>query len=551
MKRFYSLLAMLAGISWATHLHAQCQSYFSLNLHQQLITSSPTPAQVINLINFHNSISGNKRVIFLVPGLNGDYNAWRDVRDETGGDTDDDPSYPARKADLRMFGTKHGPGYSQDAGLASAAKDVWDEMSLLNYPQLGVNYTTDNIAIGHSQGGLVLRAVEYATSHLGRTAYFGGVVTFGTPHQGAAILTNGLPVSLGGRGQLGDFINDFCVKVSDGPVEEKLQLSDQFLFKLVRILNLDDDAKDLKDQICETLADSILPHYILKDYTANITQDYMAHDNRYSKPNFLMNTLNLHQPTVPMVAFYGVEEEPVFWRQLGSITEKVHSFPAFQADPDQSFVDSYAQLKANYRAKQLLFQKQADDYEAITNVQSNPSFIFAAIALPIGVTLYLIYDSKRKRAQKVADAYKGGHKFLSSANARWKGIIGARKTSIKRSGYICDCDYVDAGYTTSTYVPYMWDCPVGMIVTTEGKRVCQVRANMVRHIEEYENDGVVLASSAKQLPGALVNPALSDQDYRMDKTNHQQMRNCSETAIKLKRLFDYPDYGYFFMTPRI
>lgn len=550
MKPFYSLLAIMAILSWTAPLRSQCQSFFSLTIQQDLYTNAATPAQVANLINFYNGISGNKRVIFLVPGLNGDYNAWRDVRDETGGDTDEDPSYPARKAELRMLGTKNGPGYSQDAGLASAAKDVWDEMSLLNYPQLGVNYAADNIAIGHSQGGLVLRAVEYATSQLGRNAYFGGMVTFGTPHQGAAILTNGLPVSLGGRGQLGDFINDFCVKVSDGPVEEKLQLSNQFLFKLIRLFNLDDNAIDLKDQLCEVLSDSILPHYILKDYTANITRDYMAHDALYNQPNFLMNTLNLHQPSIPMVAFYGVEEEPVFWRQLGSITEKVHSFPAFQADPDQSFVDSYAQLKASYRAKQLLFQKQADDYEAMTSVQSNPSFIFAAIALPVGVTLYLIYDAKRNKAQKVADAYKRGHSFLSNANARWKGIIGARKTSLKRNGYICDCDYVDAGYTTSTHVPYMWDCPVGMVVTSDGKRVCQVRPNMLRHIEEYENDGVVLASSAKQLPGALVNPALSDQDYRMDNTNHQQMRNSSETANKLKRLFDYPDYGYFFMTPR-
>lgn len=551
MKRYYSIIVLLVVLSGPALLSGQCQTMFTLALQQEQRTAQPSASQVANLINFYQSVSGSKRVIFLVPGLNGDYNAWRDVRDETGGDTDEEPTYPARKAEMRMLGTKDGPGYSQDAGLASAAKDVWDEMSLLNYPQLGVSNPGDNIAIGHSQGGLVLRAVEYATSQLGRSAYFGGIVTFGTPHQGAAILTNGLPVSLGGRGQLGDFIDDFCVRVSDGPIQEKLQLSDQFLFKLVRLLNLDDDATDLRDQICETLADSILPHYILKDFTANITGDYMAHDGQYNQPNFLLNTLNLYQPGIPMVAFYGVEEEPVFWRQLGSITNKVHSFPAFQADPDQDFVDTYVQLKANYRAKQLLYQKQADDYEAFTNVQSNPSFVFAAIVIPVGVTLYLIYDSKRRRAQKVADAYMRGHKFLSSANARWKGIIGARKTSLKRNGYICDCDFVDAGYTTSTHVQNMWDCSIGMVVTSNGKRVCQVRPYMQPHVEEYENDGVVLASSAKQLPGALVNPALSDQDYRMDKTNHQQMRNSSETASKLKRLFDYPDYGYFFMTPRL
>lgn len=551
MKGYYSILVFFLGMVYHGPLSGQCQTMFSLNLQEEWQTFHPSASQVANLMHYYQTVSGNKRVIFLVPGLNGDYNAWRDVRDETGGDTDEDPTYPARRAEMRMLGTKGGPGYSQDAGLASAAKDVWDEMSLLNYAQLGVNSPQDNIAIGHSQGGLVLRAVEYATSNLGRASYFGGLVTFGTPHQGAAILTNGLPVSLGGRGQLGDFIGDFCIRVSDGPIQEKLQLSDQFLFRLVRLLNLDDNAIDLRDHICKTLADSILPHYILKDFTANITRDYMAHDDLYNQPNFLLNSLNLHQPGIPMVAFYGVEEEPVFWRQLGSITAKVHSYPAFQADPDQDFVNTYSQLQASYRAKQLLFQKQADDYAAFTDIQSNPGFIFAAIIVPVGVTLYLIYDSKRRRAQKVADAYYGGYKFLSNANDRWKGIIGARKTSLKRNGYLCDCEFVEAGYTTSTHVPNMWDCAIGMVVTPAGKRICQVYPFMQPHVEEYENDGVVLASSAKQLPGALVNPALSDQDYRMEKTNHQQMRNSSETAKKLKRLFDYPDYGYFFMTPRL
>lgn len=530
---------------------AQCEPSSPISLVSETRIPQLSPRLVSNLNYFYNAASNTRRVIFLVPGLNGDYNAWRDVRDETGGDVDEYGPYPARKAEMRMLGTKNGPGYSQDAGLASAAKDVWDYMSSLNYNQLNVGSPLNNIAIGHSQGGLVLRALEYSHGTLGRTPFFGGLVTFGTPHQGAMILTNGLPVSLGGRGQLGNFIDGFCIYLSEGPIQEQLQLNDNFFFQLVRLLNLDDQALNVRDQICEVMSDSILPHYILKDYTSNITQDYMAHDEGYSFPNYLSTTLNQHQPNMPAVAFYGVEEDPVFWRQLGSIAKKVHSFPAFQADPDQNFVDNYASMLVNYRAKQLLYQQRASDYKAYADVACNIFFSLNPFTIAPSALLCTIYKGKYVRNQKVANAYHLGHDYLKKSNARWKGIIGARKTAITQNGYICDCDNLTTGSNTITQVQNIWECPAGIVLTPQGRQLCQIYANNNITIEEYENDGVVLASSAKQLPGALVNPTLSEQDYRMEKTNHQQMRNSSETAIKLKRLFDFPDYGYFFMTSRL
>lgn len=551
MKKIKRLILLLVLPALPVSLISQCQPGNGFTVINESRIPQISPA-ILGSLNFYNlSSTSPRRVIFLVPGLNGDYNAWRDVRDETGGDTDEYPAYPARKAEMRMLGTKNGPGYSQDAGLASAAKDVWDYMSNLNYHQLQVGPVGDNIAIGHSQGGLVLRAVEYATSALGRQPYFGGLVTFGSPHQGAEILTNGLPRSLGGDGQLGDFIGDFCIAITDGPMQEQLQLNNQFFFRLVRLLNLDDQALNLRDEICRVLSDSILPHYILKDYTANITQDYLAHNSRNNQPNFLLSVLNQHQPGIPMVAFYGVEDEPVFWRQLGSIAQNVHSYPAFQADPDQSFVNAYAQTQINYRAKQLLYQKKADDYASYAQTACNVFLILNPFTSATSTILCLVFKSKRDRYQKVADAYGKGNTFLKKANDRWKGIIGARKTLAVQNGYICECDYLTAGFTTSTPVQNVWECTAGIAMTSQGKRLCQLYPKTDLVIKEYENDGVVLASSAKQLPGALVNPALSDLDYRMDHTNHQQMRNSSETARKLKRLFDFPDYGYFFMTSRL
>ncbi len=545
----YTFLLVLLTVSQTSQSQCNQLSPISLISEKRVVQLSP---ELISNLNYYFSNSAmTKRVIFLVPGLNGNYNTWRDVRDETGGDVDEYGPFPARYAEVRMMGNKHDPGYSQDAGLASAAKDVWDYMSNINYASLNLGPLNQNIAIGHSQGGLVLRAVEYSHAHLGRKAHFGGLVTFGTPHQGAAILTNGLPISQGGRGQLGAFINDFCVSLTDGPIQEELQLNDNFFYAMLRLLNLDEKALDIRDHLCKIMADSILPYYILKDYTSNITGDYMAHDESYNTPNFLINTLNNHQPGMPMIAFYGVEDEPVFWRQLGSITKKVHSFPAFQADPDQDFVESYADLLASYRAKELIYQRRADTYQSYGATVCHPAYIINPFTLPVSAILCTIYQSKRRRNQLVSDAYERGWSFLKNSNDRWKGIIGARKTRIVQKGYLCDCDNITAGSTAVHHVQNAWECPVGISYSAQGKMLCQVYPNMQIVIDEFENDGVVLASSAKQLPGALVSSGLSDQDYRMDHTNHQQMRNSSETAKKLNRLFDLPDYGFFFMTPRL
>lgn len=550
MKNIF-ITAMMLLLWPKPELIAQCESIGVISLNSEVKTPRPDPALVANMARYLNPPLAAERAIFLVPGLNGDHNAWRDLRDELSGYTNDFPSFPARRAEVRMIGTKNGPGYSQAAGLASAAKDVRDQMSNLNYAQLGIPDPGNNIAIGHSQGGLVIRAIEYNDTQLGKKRYFGGMVTFGSPHRGAAILTNGLPVSQGGRGQLSDFIDDFCVAISDGPLQEKLQLSDQFMFKLVRLLKLDDQALSLRDEICHVLADSILPHYILKDFTANITQDYMAHDEFYKKPNYLLNVLNTYQPQIPSVAFYGVEEEPVFWRQLGSITHKVHKYPAFQADPDQNFVDDYALLLANYNARYLIYKKQAEDFETYTDLSSNPGYFFSLLKSQFGFLISGQYITEGMRARRVSNAYKSGAQFLFNANDRWKGIIGARKTSIKQIGYICDCDHITGGYTTTSYVQNQEDCAAGFNSTSSGIVHCEVYPNVTLHVDEFENDGVVLASSARQLPGGIVNPGIPEIVYRLQSTNHQQIRNGGEIARVLLRLMDTPDFANFFLTPRL
>jgi len=59
---------------------------------------------------------------------------------------------------------------------------------------------------------------------------------------------------------------------------------------------------------------------------------------------------------------------------------------------------------------------------------------------------------------------------------------------------------------------------------------------------EHPSDGVVLASSAGDMPGGIVRP---DLDREMKNTSHQQMRNNSELEVKLKLLFEGRVDGHF------
>jgi hypothetical protein len=72
---------------------------------------------------------------------------------------------------------------------------------------------------------------------------------------------------------------------------------------------------------------------------------------------------------------------------------------------------------------------------------------------------------------------------------------------------------------------------------------CLAWPRWVSEVTVQPNDGVVLASSAGSLPGAVAHIALPH-------TNHQQMRNASYTREFFKRLYNGTIPGAaFFLTP--
>lgn len=502
-----------------------------------------------NLLSFSTGDT-SERVIFLIPGLGGDENAWQDVHDETDGVTNEATFYEPRKASVIKFGEKDNPGYTEAVGLASAGGDLYDEMVIRN-SAFNPNKPNVNIAIGHSQGGLVLRATEYYMNNTpGKSPQFGGVVTFGSPHQGAEILTNGLPRSMGGQGLISDFASELCNAIVSGPLAEELKLSDELSFKIIRLLNVDEFILELESEFCDFIFSDTVMQLALPNLTPNITTDYLAQNEYFQGSNYLINTLNNYIPNIPMVAFFGIEDEPVFWRQMGSLRKGVHSYQAFQSDYDQLFVDDANDIVNHYYAKYLKYKDKIDYHIDKLNKANDVLHVLLTPASAIAQILY--HSSQREKYESVGYRYRDGYYFLRDANEYWEVIIGAFDTKVEMNGYVCECEEIGVPGSQISYLAASIDeCPSGVTHLPGGiKRICS-RYNNVKVIHMHKaNDGIVLAESAKNLPGAIVNPQLDNLDYALEGTNHQQLRNSSETASKLIDLFETNKYGTFFITPR-
>ena len=110
---------------------------------------------------------------------------------------------------------------------------------------------------------------------------------------------------------------------------------------------------------------------------------------------------------------------------------------------------------------------------------------------------------------------------------KWKTIIGA--TGFERvSKMYCVCEEVSSGYEVSrTEITNPINC-----ISGSGEIQCRVETRMEVRKWTKDSDGVVLAESASDIPGATWEPE------EMEITSHMQMRNNVETERTLRELYN-------------
>jgi hypothetical protein len=138
-------------------------------------------------------------------------------------------------------------------------------------------------------------------------------------------------------------------------------------------------------------------------------------------------------------------------------------------------------------------------------------------------------------------AWKAGVDWFNHANENWESIIGARElTFITDTAYYC---------TSCRVYPFWCISPSLPSCVNKGCRVILPMPIIKLQWSIKDNDGIVIAESAGDLPGATaVPPRIVINDIpSYQGSSHMQIRNDEYLKRSLKKLFD-GDYGYFFMT---
>lgn len=368
--------------------------------------------------------------------------------------------------------------------------------------------SVDPYIIAHSQGGIVSRQMDKLIEENGWERTVQGVVTFGTPHQGAMILNN--------RDDLQQLLLSMCNAMIQGPALEWISES-TFLSLLNMFIGVDDEF----DEACSLLVEDFLPFvFDLDAYYAGVTEGYYV-----GSPE--LDELNDYDPGIPYVAFWGEETDPVMWNTL------VHVLPgrepnselygAFGANNDTYLTDNFNVLKDHYNTMYL------------TNLELSGTWgdFFKDFFFSLFPGDYIsTYDK--------AMAWKAGRDWLLDANSEWEIIIGAREY-VWDETTSCLCVEIYDGWTTwydeddlegytCSEIEYLYepfsDC--NEIIDLE----------LVDVIMKV-NDGVVLKESAME-------PNNKVSSKHMTGSNHFSMRNDGETEARLEELFA-GEHGEFFI----
>lgn len=461
--------------------------------------------------------------LYWLHGLGGNATAWEKAADATDHGA---AGFPARKS----WSTK--PYYTLSAStLSSAAHELKGkaEFDVTGQPMEDIK---DNYMIAHSQGGLVGRYLDHqfhlTEGHIPRP--FFGLVTFGSPHQGAYIVNSLLEEGPDGSTRAERMTDEACRALGPGQILWNLFQIPQTLPKKVKffLYNLPGGFPLDPITISEYLAEefcSIIPSVLNITLSGVLGQPlspgHMITDYPVGGPA-VAEMAGFDTPT-RKVAFYGIKDPnhdsgELFWRTYHYLHVSPNAYPFFTANREHetTTLELVHAITAQYKERMEYFLTQSEKYFKAAQQYHNPLFIQAWLDNYYASWLY-----------------KRGYDWLLNMDNTWRAIIGAQELTPEVS-YTCCCPDEDP----HPFDPDPWvlqnfglfDCePVQSPIHCHPQ--CQVKQVITLHTTYKKSDGVVLAESAMNFDGASYTDEMED-------TSHMQMRNNQELKNKLLDLYD-------------
>ncbi len=485
------------------------------------------------------------RMLYWVHGLNGDGSSWDQAAAACEDKIVDD--FPPRE----VIG--YAPSYYESQpSIFTASWKFRQDLPISNELPLGYD-PTKSFVIAHSQGGIVSRYTDYYYTQPGNgfQRKFGGIVTFGTPNQGAQIVNNQVMVS--------DFLYRLGDAMSAGPVSD-IRYSENVA---LRIVAKSVDVDSIRSKLLNFLSVDVAK-YLISVSLPGITDQY-----KVGAP-MLTDTLDVYESPSDLVAFYGVRDTltyaydveyeddgqtkvipvlpvPISWATINYFLKSVNEEDPFTAQHQEHVWTVYAaQTRATYQANADRNERERKRYIRHANLfcfmPLNPA-CWAAIA-------------QQKRAGKRREAWLDGVRYIDKFDREYRTFTGALVSEdiYEPTQRECVCtvgngrfDYYTIRYFPKSgepcrlnYVPEMQD--PDLIVEVK----CEEKYNMVKTGTRWrhkESDGVVLVESAMNIPQHTFPP------QPMEGTTHMRMRNDDGTESALTKIFE-GDVGNFFRTKK-
>jgi pimeloyl-ACP methyl ester carboxylesterase len=477
--------------------------------------------------------------LYWLHGLGGNATAWEKAALATDhGAT----GFPGRKSLSRK------PYYTLSASTLSTAAHELKGKAEFDVTGKPFEEIKDNYMIAHSQGGLVGRYLDHqfqeTESFIPRPFY--GLVTFGSPHQGAYIVNSLLEVGPDGSTRAERMTDEACRALGPGKLLWDLIKIKQTLPKKAKffLYNIPGgfplDPVTISEYIAEEFC-SIIPSVLNFTMSGILGQPlgpgHMVNDYPVGGPA-IAEMAGFNTPT-RKVAFYGIKDPnhdsgELFWRTYHYLHVSPNAYPFFTANSEHEklTLELVHAITAQYRERMEYFLAQSEKYYKAAQKYHNPIYVMAWLDYYYASWLY-----------------KNGYDWLTNMDNTWRVIIGAQELTPSIS-YKCCClvepDPWNPGPDPWSVLNFgLYDCMTAQDLNDCAPffaqyASCYTEQTITLHTTYKQSDGIVLAESAMNFDGA-------SHSERMEDTSHMQMRNNQELKLKLLKLYDMDDIedGWF------
>ena len=436
---------------------------------------------LVLLIFISNSTLAQDRNIVWVHGLGGSQASWQHY---------DDLFDNERKINS-IRGT-----HNTENGIVSGA--ITHSTSVQNFvdTQLGSEaQNPQNLAVGHSMGGLMIREIDRTTSSSNRR--FGGLITVNSPNEGAYVSNSVL------NGVAATQASYACSQLTAGPNASG--------FTKILFDNID------TDDMCVIQDASFVYNFIPENSVDDLAEESQE-----------INDLNSYSNSIPKIAIWSHENSPVHWRLLSTM---INDNPNLTTNPSiNNKIAAISQpndywLLSVVNISKIVYSTMETLYNVIGNFCMSIPFRWFAYCRAEAVTNYY-----------KASQWKKGRLWLHNSESIWSTLIGA--TQIQEITYQT-WEWVPCPYPPNHPVksgrppidPDPNDCGYWILET-----------HTTYTTVHYPSDGLLPTYTQKNIPGIP-----SGNLYKITGANHFEVKNMSNspqgdlTKAEFDNIFDRND----------